>query len=603
MQTLKAVDVVIIGGGWTGLTMARELSLRTSLEVVVLERGQARKTSDYAANMDEVDYSIRLRMMQNVAEETMTHRWTVRDQSAPSRVWGHIRPGDGTGGSGEHWGGFANRYPEDTFRLASEVKQRFSTKQIPENLSIQDWPFSWTEIEPWYTKAEELLGISGKAGNIAGRKIAGGNVFEGPRSKEYPVGPHLSTFTMSVMEKAAIALGYHPYTAPAATLAQTYTNPDGVSRPGCAYCGYCGLYGCMISAKAQPTNLLLPVIRKSKHFTLRNHCWVRRIIHKDGRAQGVTYMDEKGQEVMQPASVVISASFTPGNIKLLLLSKIGSAYDSQTKEGTLGKNFSHQMSGGGGGQIIYKEPLNSFMAAGGQATYLSDFDGFNNLDPEAGILRGGTFTGGGGGGGGRVIGGFGSVPAGTVKRNWGSEWKETALRYHDHIGGAPGFSAEHLAYNHNFFDLDTTWTDKWGDPLLRTTVDWTEHEQKTRAFAQKVSRRLGEEMARVAGARFVAGGGRGAVPGRSFGRAAGRYQTASYATTHLHGGAIMGDNPADSVVNTYLQHWQLSNLFVVGASAFPQAGATNPTMTVLATTLRAADALVSRYLKQPGALV
>ena len=65
----------------------------------------------------------------------------------------------------------------------------------------------------------------------------------------------------------------------------------------------------------------------------------------------------------------------------------------------------------------------------------------------------------------------------------------------------------------------------------------------------------------------------------------------------------MGDNPADSVVNTYLQHWQLSNLFVVGASAFPQAGATNPTMTVLATTLRAADAFVGRYLKQPGALV
>ena len=65
--------------------MARELSLRTSLEVVVLERGQARKTSDYAANMDEVDYSIRLRMMQNVAEETMTHRWTVRDQSGCPR--------------------------------------------------------------------------------------------------------------------------------------------------------------------------------------------------------------------------------------------------------------------------------------------------------------------------------------------------------------------------------------------------------------------------------------------------------------------------------------------------------------------------------------
>ena len=597
MQSLKPVDVVIVGGGWAGLTMARALTTRTGLEVVVLERGPARKMADYSADMDEVDYSIRMRLTQNAADETITHRWTVRDQAAPARVWGHVRIGDGTGGNGEHWTGVSNRYPADTFRLASAIKERFAAARIPRNLSVQDWPLTWEEIEPYYTQVEELLGISGKAGNIRGKLIDGGNIFEGPRSKEYPVGPHVSTLSMSVFEKAARELGFHPYPAPAATLARNYTNPDGVSRPGCAYCGYCGMYGCMIGAKAQPTSVLLPVLRRSRRFTLRNHCWARRIVHRGGHAEGVLYMDENGRETMQPASLVILSSFTTGNVKLLLLSKIGELYDPETGRGTLGKNFCHQMAGGGGGMLIYKEPLHGFMSAGGQEMYFSDFDGFNHLDEDAGIVRGGTFTGGGGGG--HPIQSFGGVPAGEAPRNWGSQWKKAALRYHDHIGSAPGFSAEHLAYSHNFYDLDTTWTDKWGDPLLRTTVDWTEHELRMRAFALKISTRMGQEMARVSGARLVSGG-RG---GRGAGRAGRRYQTAFYATTHLHGGAIMGDNPSSSVVNTYLQHWKVPNLFVAGGSAFPQAGTTNPTMTLLAITLRSADALIGRYLKRPGSLV
>jgi gluconate 2-dehydrogenase alpha chain len=359
------------------------------------------------------------------------------------------------------------------------------------------------------------------------------------------------------------------------------------------------LFGCMIGAKAQPTNLLMPILRKKKTFTLRNGCWARRIVHRDGHAEGVEYMDENGEEVMQPARLVVLSSFTPNNVRLLLLSKIGTPYDPSTGKGTLGKNFCHQMSGGGGGQIVFKEPMHAFMNAGGQGIAFSDFDGFNNMDPEAGILRGGTFVGGGGGGGG-AISGFGGVPPGEVKKTWGSEWKKAALRYHDHIGGGGGFSAEHLAYNHNFFDLDPTYTDKWGDPLLRTTIDWTEHEQKARAFAAKIATKLTQEIAAVSGGRLIQGGRGG---GGGVGRATGRYQTAFYATSHVHGGAIMGDNPSNSAVNTYLQHWDIPNLFVTGASAFPHAGATNPTLTALAITYRAADALVERYVKKPGALV
>lgn len=64
----------------------------------------------------------------------------------------------------------------------------------------------------------------------------------------------------------------------------------------------------------------------------------------------------------------------------------------------------------------------------------------------------------------------------------------------------------------------------------------------------------------------------------------------------------MGDSPANSVVNTWLQHWQTPNVWVIGASSFPQNSSAHPTVTALALTLRAADALIDRYLKHPGAL-
>jgi gluconate 2-dehydrogenase alpha chain len=81
-----------------------------------------------------------------------------------------------------------------------------------------------------------------------------------------------------------------------------------------------------------------------------------------------------------------------------------------------------------------------------------------------------------------------------------------------------------------------------------------------------------------------------------------RYNVTQYQSTHVNGGAIMGTSPDTSVLNPWLQHWQVPNLWVVGGSAFPQNGSGNPTLTILAITLRAADALVDRYIKKPGRL-
>src|SRR6202011_2041024 len=106
---------------------------------------------------------------------------------------------------------------------------------------------------------------------------------------------------------------YHPYPLPAATTSVAYKNPDGVARAGCAYCGYCERFGCMIGAKAQPTNTLLPLLARRRNFELRTRSWVRRIVAgkdaRDSRARGVTYVDASGQECFQPADMVFLASW------------------------------------------------------------------------------------------------------------------------------------------------------------------------------------------------------------------------------------------------------------------------------------------------------
>lgn len=583
MQRLKPVNIVIAGGGWVGLAMAKEIATRTSLSVVVLERGPARKLADYAKSMDEVDYSLRYRMMQNIADETVTHRHSLRDAAAPVRQYGSFNPGTGVGGAGEHWTGLCYRYLPDQFRLATVLREKYGPGKLPEDLSVQDWGVTYDELEPLYWRAEQMMGVGGKAGNLRGQRIEGGNIFEGPRSDEYPNPPHKMSYLATLFQKAAQELGYHPYPNPAATLSQTYRNPDGITRAGCAYCGYCMRYGCMIGAKAQPTNTLLPVLVKHNNFTLRPGCWVRRVLQRDGKADGVTYLDEHGAEIHQPADVVILASWTLNNTRLLLLSGVGDRYDPTTGKGTLGKNLTHQV--GVGTRLFLDKPLNGFMGAGGLGMSLGDFDGDRGLDPSLGVLRGGCIRVGSGGE--LPISSFGRIPPGEAKSDWGSEWKKASLKWHGKVASI-GCEAEHLAYRQNHMDLDPTYTDKFGDPLLRMTLDWTSHERRQTEAIAKVQESLAKAM-----------GGRLGGPSRRVGA---RYSVINYQSSHVQGGAIMGTSPDQSVVNPWLQHWRVPNLWVVGGSAFPQNSSVNPTLTALALAYRAADAIVGRYLKRPGAL-
>jgi gluconate 2-dehydrogenase alpha chain len=580
MTRLKPVDVVIVGGGWAGLLMAKEIATRSSLSVVVLERGPARRLADYASSMDELDYVIRLKMMQNTADETITHRHSGRDQAVPVRQHGSYHPGTGTGGSGEHWGGVSYRFEEDVFKVATSLREKHGG--IPQNLTIHDWPVTYEELEPYYWRAEQMLGLSGKAGNLRGRLIEGGNIFESPRMNEYPTPPHNSTYWMTQFHRASAELGYHPYTVPSATLSQAYTNPDKVSRAACVYCGYCQRFGCMIGAKGQPSNTLLPVLQGRKNFTLRNGCWATRVIHREGKAEGVQYIDEKGHEILQPARAVMLTGFTLSNTRLLMLSRIGDPYDPATGKGTLGKNMTHQVQQST--QIYWDKPLNNFIGAGGLGIAFADFEGDRALASDPNVLRGGTFFSSSTGV--QAISGFGAIPPGETSARWGSEWKKAALRWYDRMA-ILRYEGEHLSNRQNSMDLDPTYTDKFGDPLLRVTFDWTELELNQRRFAAGVQTKLAK-----------------ALNAKNFNvlKFRDHYDVGLYQSTHIQGGAIMGDSPERGVVNNWLQHWRVPNLWVIGGSAFPQNSSGNPTLTVLALGYRAADAFLKRYIKRPGPL-
>ncbi len=587
MKALPHVDVVIVGAGWTGLLMAKELGSRTSLSIVVLERGAAHSPTEYANGMDELEHSIHFRMMQDLSLETVTIRHSANDRAYPVRQHGSFLPGTGVGGAGEHWSAVFPRFLPDAFELYSRTVEKYGAARLPEDHALRDWGVTYDALEPYYMRAENLLGISGKAGNIRGEKIEGGNIFEGWRSAEYPTPPTKVPYFSELFRQAVNSLGHHPYPVPAATTSTLYTNPDGITRPGCTYCGFCETFGCMIGAKSQPTNTLLPIINKRKNVSIRTGATVLRIVHDSslnrGKSRGVTYVDSNGQEFFQPAELIFLASWTLNNTRLLLLSKIGEAYDPITGRGTVGRNLTHQVMLTAA-TAFFEKPLNRFMGSGATGIMFNDFDGDVFDHTNLPFLRGGAFRG--------VS--ARSLPIGecdvlpkSVKAMWGSEWKKAVLHYYDRTGRIT-FIGDHLAYKSNYLDLDPTYKDHWGDPLLRLTIDWRDNERKMAEFATQKA----VEIAHAMGAKEINPG----VPLT-------HYDASRYQSSHVQGGAIMGTSPDHSVVNPYLQHWQTPNLFILGASSFPQNAAANPTPTILAQALRTADAIVDRYLKNPTALV
>jgi gluconate 2-dehydrogenase alpha chain len=588
-RALKPVDVVTIGVGLTGSLAALELA-KQGLKVVGLERGAPRYTvPDFQspAIHDELRFSIRKGMMQDNVKEAVTFRNSSDQTALPIRRWESFLPGTGLGGSFVHWNGQSFRFQVADFIYETHILQRYGKKFLkacgPE-LTIQDWGVTYDELEPYFDRFEYLCGVSGKAGNIKGQIQPGGNPFEAPRSREYPTPPMKEPYFGALFRKGTESLGYHPYPQPSSNLSECYTNPEGLKLQQCTFCGFCERYACEHFAKASPQTVILPALLNRSNYELRTNCQVLRInLDSTGeKATGVTYVDAGGVEYEQPADLVLITAFPLNNVRVLLLSGIGKPYDPKTGEGVVGRNYTYQTTGGPTVFMDESININPFMASGANGTMIDDFSGDNFDHSQLGFI-GGQYVGAIMTNGRPIE--FHPTPPGTPA--WGLEWKRAVARHYNHAIEIQqhGTSA---ASRLNYLDLDPTYKDAWGQPLLRMTFDFPENDiRMSQYIADKVV-----VIGRAMGGKIVARGGTKRP-----------YTTTVYQSTHNCGGAIMGDNPETSVVNRYLQCWDVPNVFSLGASAFPQNGTYNYSVTIGALTYWALDAIKNQYLKAPGPLV
>lgn len=581
----REVDVVTIGAGWTSSIFGWKLGA-AGLDVIALEQGEARFADpDFEHNHDSLRYSVRKAMMVNLADETWTWRPNVAAPSLPIRQYGAFHPGAGIGGSSIHWSGQLWRFVPSDFTYRSSYVERYGKQILPPDSSVQDWGITYDELEPYYDAFEYDIGASGQAGNIRGELIAGGNPFEGPRSRPFPNPPLVSPQWAQLFAQHASALGYHPFPQPAGILSQGYRDASGRTRSGCLYCGFCTRFGCEADAKSSGVTTHLPLAIHTGRYDVKTGSHVLSIeTDSSGRATGVRYADSSGRERIQPARIILLTGYTLTNVRLLLLSRSARHPDGLgNSRGQVGRNLTYQMYRTPAAGIWKGRRWNSYMANTATMQILFDLYGDLYDHRDLGFIGGAMVYSSPGER--EPVTDANSVPLDDSKA-WGQTFKD-ALRDWD-SWAAVQIQGESPAYSTNFYDLDPTYTDKWGRPLLRLTFDWTDNERK---YYRYISSKLADVMRAMAPTTMKL------TPELS------DFNIHDYNSTHITGGAIMGTDPSNSVTNTYGQLWDSPNVFVAGAALYPQNPGLNPTDTLCALAYRTGDAIVQRFLRHPNQLI
>jgi gluconate 2-dehydrogenase alpha chain len=310
---LKPVDVAVIGLGAAGGVAVLPLA-RAGLKVAGIEAGTWMGPRDYRA--DEIYNNVR-RMVTSVpkAQREIPTARTNPNEKARQAAAQHPMM-NAVGGTSIHYWAQSWRLKPWDFKTRSESIRRYGASSIPKGSTVEDWPITYDDLEPYYDTIEREVGVSGKAGNIQGKIDPRGNIFEGPRQREYPMPALRSTQFIDHMSDAARRLGWHPFHPPAAINTEPRDN-----RPGCAYHGFCATGGCHVNAKCSTAVTTIPAALKTKNLTIFDLAHVTRIVSDaNGRVTGVSYIRDR-QEYFQPAKVVLLAGYTYENTRLLLLSK------------------------------------------------------------------------------------------------------------------------------------------------------------------------------------------------------------------------------------------------------------------------------------------
>jgi gluconate 2-dehydrogenase alpha chain len=573
-MAVEKTDVVIVGVGAAGGILAAELG-KAGMKVIGLERGPRLTTADFTPH-DELRYFQRQELRPNVKRQPVTWRSNANERAYPLPV---LNYGNQAGGGTVHYGAVSWRFHEDDFRARSQTIERYGAAAIPEDSSLADWPLTYADLEPFYDRVEYELGVSGKAGNLQGRKIDGGNPFEAPRRREYPLPPLLVDQAGMLFDAAARKLGHHPFSTPRAILSRPYQG-----RPACTYCGFCQAFGCHIGAKSSILVTTLPDADRTGNFKLLTGAMCYRVnSDSSGRVTGVAYYGPDGSDNTIEADLVIVAPFIYDNVRLLMLSKTARFPNGlANSSGQLGKHLMAHI-----GVRVFAafddRHVNIYMGPSAQRHTLDDFDADNFDHSGLGFIRGAQVSVSPADLEAGPIGAAVSMNPPPGIPRWGAAYRDFLAKYFARHA-AVNAQTENLPYADQTIDLDPDVRDQWGLPAPRLTYDWRRPNEVARVefMAGKL-----EALARTMGAAHVwrLAGGSGA-PG-----------------AHHEGGTRMGSDPKTSVVNRYGQSWDIPNLFVVGSSTFPSMSGFNPTLTIQALAYMTADAIVNRYKNRPGPLV
>jgi choline dehydrogenase-like flavoprotein len=536
----EAVDFVVIGSGAAGGVMAKELS-EAGFSVVVLEQGPWLKEKDF--RHDEIHYTMQNGLLNDSKRQPVTFRTNESETAKPLRA---IEYGRQVGGGTVHFTANYWRFQESDFRERSEFGD------VP-GTGFADWPVSYAELEPYYTKAEYDMGISG---------LGGANPFEGPRSKPYPLPPMPLKSSGALLDRAAKKLGLHSFPAPVAVLSKPYRG-----RGACSNCGFCELFGCEMRAKSSTLVSVIPMALKTGRCEVRPDSYVRKIsTDPAGRVNGVLYFDARGREVLQRAKAVALCANGVESPRLLLNSKSAAFPEGlANSSGLVGKYL--MWDNGSFASGLFERPLNEYKGIQ-VSRVLHDY---YRADPNRG------FYGGGG-----IDARFDFYPIGFALSGlppeapkWGSEYKRMLREYFTRTMSLLSHSTS-LPQFRNSVSLDPDVKDAWGVPAPRVT--YSPHADDVATLRWLLTKQ--QAILETAGAKRV-----WLTPAETF-----------WPTRHLMGTCRMGRDPKNSVVDPFGRAHDVPNLFIVDGSNFVTSARQQPTATIQALAYRAAE----RIIRQRG---
>ena len=537
-NTSDEVDFVVIGSGAAGGVLAKELSTN-GFRVVVLEQGPFLTESDFTHDETKIFQQNLLTI--DFKKQPHTFRKTPNDKSKlqPALLYGRCVGGTSVHFTANYW-----RFHEIDFIERSKVGA------VP-GAALADWPITYADLEPYYTKVEWEVGVSG---------LAGASPFDPPRSRPYPMPPLPVKGCGVVFERAARKLGWHPFPAPMAILSQP--------RPGrsaCVNCGFCEWFGCEVGAKSSSLASMIPQALRTGHCEIRPNSYVHRVeVNSAGRVTGAAYFDDKKQPQFQKAKAVVVCANGAETPRLLLLSDSKQFPDGlANSSGLVGKHL--MFNSGAISMGVFEHELNDYKGFA-VSRVLHDFYA---LDPaKVGFCGGGgmdcrfDLT--------PIAFAMTGLPPSTPQ--WGAKFK--AALHHNYSRTMEIFAhGTSLPVPANSISLDPDVKDAWGLPSI--CVTYKDHPDDLKLSKWQNDRSL--ELLNAAGA----------VEKWSYPIQENQF------TVHLLGTCRMGNDPKSSVINADHRTHDVPNLFLCDGSSLVTSGRGQPTMTIQALAFRAADRITA----------